>query len=281
MKAAGHAAPRLRGVDAGEAGPARRAEAPAGGGDARSDEGRARKVGLSPRLAQRLLEELIYERVRTQVDLLELTWFEQEIDQGIERILDDLEGGAGADGAGPDDALDEQLDGVAADTPPGALAGVLIDRADPGQRRVDGDARRRARRLVLDLRGLRVDRGGSPRAAARTRAAAPDRAGRSRAAEGAVKLFDVRPIAVDLTPRPGESREETGRRILEAAQHHCPECRAEFERTGRWPEPELSWTASIDPPLPTGAAATGPRPARERTGWFGTRTRRRPSRGRR
>lgn len=48
-------------------------------------------AGDQPRFAQLLLEELIYERVRTQIDLLELTWFEAELDASIGRVLGKLD----------------------------------------------------------------------------------------------------------------------------------------------------------------------------------------------
>ncbi len=79
--------------------------------DAPPASGAGGRLALDPALAQRLLEELIYERVRTQVDLFELTCFEVELDTSIERVMTDLAGMSG------DDA------------PPGAVAGVLVDGA--------------------------------------------------------------------------------------------------------------------------------------------------------
>lgn len=67
-------------------------------------------LALEPAFAQRLLEELIYQHVQTQVDLFRLGCFEDELDETIRRVLD----GLGAAGDGP---------------PPGVLAQALVDRA--------------------------------------------------------------------------------------------------------------------------------------------------------
>jgi hypothetical protein len=68
-------------------------------------------IALEPQLSERLLEELIYERVRTQVDLMQLGWFEADLDMSIRRVLAQLERDGG-------------------DTEPSSvLAGALIDRA--------------------------------------------------------------------------------------------------------------------------------------------------------
>jgi len=67
-------------------------------------------IALAPELSERLLEELIYERVRTQVDLMQLGWFEADLDMSIRRVL-------------------AQLDRSGDAEPSGVLAGALIDRA--------------------------------------------------------------------------------------------------------------------------------------------------------
>jgi hypothetical protein len=69
-----------------------------------------RTLALEPGFAQRLLEELVYQHVQTQVDLFRLGCFEDELDETIRRVLD----GLGADGDGP---------------PPAVLAATLVDRA--------------------------------------------------------------------------------------------------------------------------------------------------------
>ncbi|MCA9677776.1 MAG: hypothetical protein H6708_29455 [Kofleriaceae bacterium] len=69
-------------------------------------------LALSPGLAQALLEELIHERVRTQVGLLELAWFERELDATIEHVLAQLDDGT-----------------AAADAPARVLSATLLDRA--------------------------------------------------------------------------------------------------------------------------------------------------------
>jgi len=68
-------------------------------------------IALRPELGERLLEELIYERVRTQVDLLQLGWFEADLDMSIRRVLASLE-----------------RDGDA-EAPSSVIAAALVDRA--------------------------------------------------------------------------------------------------------------------------------------------------------
>jgi hypothetical protein len=60
---------------------------------------------------------------------------------------------------------------------------------------------------------------------------------------------------------------------MEEIAHDCPECRAERERTGRAPEPIVSWTAGIDPPLEAAA--------RDPNWWHGRRRGRQRGRRRR
>jgi len=67
-------------------------------------------LSLEPALAQKLLEELIYQHVQTQVDLFKLGCFEDELDETIRRVLDGLD----AHGSEP---------------PSRVLAASLIDRA--------------------------------------------------------------------------------------------------------------------------------------------------------
>jgi hypothetical protein len=68
------------------------------------------KLVLEPALAQRLLEELVYQHVSAQIDLFRLGCFEDELDETIRNVLDDL----GARGSEP---------------PSSVLAAALIDRA--------------------------------------------------------------------------------------------------------------------------------------------------------
>lgn len=76
-------------------------------------------LSLGHELAAKLLEELIYERVRAHVDLLELGLFEADLDLSIRRVLADLDRSTAAENAEPD-----------AEEPPSAvLATSLIDRA--------------------------------------------------------------------------------------------------------------------------------------------------------
>jgi len=67
-----------------------------------------------------------------------------------------------------------------------------------------------------------------------------------------------------------EALDHTGM-SMEEIMADCPCCRAERERTGGEPEPVLSWTAGIDPPIEE--------LAREPNWWHGRRRKRR--RGRR
>jgi hypothetical protein len=77
------------------------------------------QLALRHELAARLLEELIYERVRAHVDLLELGLFEADLDLSIRRLLADLDRST--------DPGNAELD---IDDPPSAvLATALIDRA--------------------------------------------------------------------------------------------------------------------------------------------------------
>jgi hypothetical protein len=57
---------------------------------------RERERGAAARLDELVLEELIYERVRASVDLVELLLFEQDLEASISRALS-------ACAAGPDD----------------------------------------------------------------------------------------------------------------------------------------------------------------------------------
>jgi hypothetical protein len=66
---------------------------------------------IAPALAARLLDELVYERVRKHVDVLELGWLESDLDDAIQRATEDLD----------DDARD--------DPPSRIVAASLIDRA--------------------------------------------------------------------------------------------------------------------------------------------------------
>ncbi len=74
-------------------------------------------------LRERIIEELIYERVRTQIDLLQLGWFEADLDASIGRVLGKLD-----DPGAPS---------------PGALAELLIDEA---WTRVEAEWRQQRRR---------------------------------------------------------------------------------------------------------------------------------------
>jgi hypothetical protein len=65
---------------------------------------------VSPSLAMPLLEELIYERVRRHLDMLELGWFESDLDSAIRRVTEQLE---------------SEIDAA----PSGVVAAALIDRA--------------------------------------------------------------------------------------------------------------------------------------------------------
>jgi hypothetical protein len=67
---------------------------------------------VAPSLAMPLLEELIYERVRRHLDMLELGWFEADLDAAIQRVSAQLEAEAEADAA-----------------PASVVAAALIDRA--------------------------------------------------------------------------------------------------------------------------------------------------------
>jgi hypothetical protein len=78
----------------------------------------ASQVALGPAVAERLLEELIYERVRAHLDLLELGLFEADLDLSIRRILDDL-----------DRTVHPGDDDATGDAPSAVLATALIDRA--------------------------------------------------------------------------------------------------------------------------------------------------------
>ena len=74
---------------------------------------------MAPTLAMPLLEELIYERVRRHLDMLELGWFESDLDSAIRRVAEQLE--------------------VELDAPPSnVVAAALIDRA---WKRVEDDWR--------------------------------------------------------------------------------------------------------------------------------------------
>jgi hypothetical protein len=50
---------------------------------------------LDPSIAQRLLEELLYEHLRARIDMMHLEWFEGELDHSIQKIVDGLGGDAG------------------------------------------------------------------------------------------------------------------------------------------------------------------------------------------
>ncbi|ACY14363.1 hypothetical protein [Haliangium ochraceum] len=60
-------------------------------------------------IEQRILEELVYDRVRTSVNLCQLVIIEQELDDSIRRALDSASGG-GAGGGDDDDDDDDGID---------------------------------------------------------------------------------------------------------------------------------------------------------------------------
>lgn len=93
--------------------------APGGAAPDAPPEPDAPELTLEPAMAQRLLEELIYERVRTQVDILALGWFESDLDTSIRRVMASLDARA-----------------PAGEPPSEVMAATLVDRA---WRRVTGE----------------------------------------------------------------------------------------------------------------------------------------------
>jgi hypothetical protein len=59
------------------------------------DEPAPASLVLDPVIAQRLLEELLYEHLRARIDMMHLEWFEGELDHSIQKIVDKLGGDAG------------------------------------------------------------------------------------------------------------------------------------------------------------------------------------------
>jgi hypothetical protein len=76
------------------------------------------RLSFGHELAAKLLEELIYERVRAHVDLLELGLFEADLDLSIRRVLAELDRATVPSAADPED-----------EPPSAILATALIDRA--------------------------------------------------------------------------------------------------------------------------------------------------------
>ncbi|GAB4507889.1 MAG: hypothetical protein Tsb0020_55810 [Haliangiales bacterium] len=99
---------------------------------------------------QRILEELIYDRVRSNVNLCQLIVIEQELDDSIQRALggsaDDADDGADdADGADGNDRASGDRDPDGADA---ALAAACLERA---WSRLEREWRRLRRELGCEL----------------------------------------------------------------------------------------------------------------------------------
>lgn len=69
---------------------------------------------LSPDLAVKLVEELVYQRILAQIDLVQLAWFESDLDDAIHKLLTAVESKAA-----PGDTRPRSE----------ALAAALLDRA--------------------------------------------------------------------------------------------------------------------------------------------------------